>query len=253
MHTLQLFQFPRRRLGNPPRPTRAHNSPLPSAGLTMSSFLVSTTRNAGFTKSRRPSRVGPDANSSASSTRVSMSASAQSRSAGNSRTRRQGQHIAKPQDLLKEPYVLEFLGLQERATTPNPTSNQQSSATSNTSCLNSAKASSLRHGRSASPSRKNTSSSTLRSITDSYGATLRRSQAWQANPPRPWPDADVCQLLRPLREDRGENSTVGIVLCKKKHTALVEITLPRDANIHAREYQLYLPSKEELQQSFGMD
>ena len=45
-----------------------------------------------------------------------------------------------------------------------------------------------------------------------------------------------------------ENSTVGIVLCKKKHTALVEITLPRDANIHAREYQLYLPSKEELQQ-----
>jgi hypothetical protein len=45
-----------------------------------------------------------------------------------------------------------------------------------------------------------------------------------------------------------ENSTVGIVLCKKKDTALVEITLPTDANIHAREYQLYLPSKEELQQ-----
>jgi hypothetical protein len=28
----------------------------------------------------------------------------------------------------------------------------------------------------------------------------------------------------------------------------VEITLPKDANIHAREYQLYLPSKDELQQ-----
>jgi DUF1016 N-terminal domain len=41
LHTLQLFQFPRRRLGNPPRPTRAHNSPLPSAGLTTSSSLVS--------------------------------------------------------------------------------------------------------------------------------------------------------------------------------------------------------------------
>jgi hypothetical protein len=38
-----------------------------------------------------------------------------------------------------------------------------------------------------------------------------------------------------------------IVLRKKKNTALVEITLPKDANIHAREYQLYLPSKEELQ------
>jgi YhcG PDDEXK nuclease domain len=45
----------------------------------------------------------------------------------------------------------------------------------------------------------------------------------------------------------GENSTIGIVMCKKKNTALVEITLPKDANIHAREYQLYLPSKEELQ------
>lgn len=44
-----------------------------------------------------------------------------------------------------------------------------------------------------------------------------------------------------------EAATVGIVLCKKKHEALVEITLPKDANIHAREYQLYLPSKEELQ------
>lgn len=44
-----------------------------------------------------------------------------------------------------------------------------------------------------------------------------------------------------------ESSTIGIVLCKKKHEALVEITLPKDANIHAREYQLYLPSKEELQ------
>jgi hypothetical protein len=27
-----------------------------------------------------------------------------------------------------------------------------------------------------------------------------------------------------------------------------EITLPKDTNIHAREYKLYLPSKEELRQ-----
>jgi hypothetical protein len=45
-----------------------------------------------------------------------------------------------------------------------------------------------------------------------------------------------------------KNNTIGIVLCKKKNSALVEITLPNDANIHAREFQLYLPSKEELQQ-----
>lgn len=43
-----------------------------------------------------------------------------------------------------------------------------------------------------------------------------------------------------------ENPTVGLLLCKKKKDAVVELTLPNDANIHAREYQLYLPSKELL-------
>jgi hypothetical protein len=45
---------------------------------------------------------------------------------------------------------------------------------------------------------------------------------------------------------QGENPTVGIILCRKKHDALVEITLPKKVNIHAAEYQLYLPSKEVL-------
>jgi len=43
-----------------------------------------------------------------------------------------------------------------------------------------------------------------------------------------------------------ENPAVGIILCKQKNKALVEITLPQEANIHAREYQLYLPDKEQL-------
>ncbi len=44
-----------------------------------------------------------------------------------------------------------------------------------------------------------------------------------------------------------EAPTVGIVLCHRKNDALVELTLPENSNIHASEYQLYLPSKEELQ------
>lgn len=44
-----------------------------------------------------------------------------------------------------------------------------------------------------------------------------------------------------------ENPTIGILLCKQRNKALVEITLPKGANIHAREYRLYLPSKDELQ------
>jgi len=43
-----------------------------------------------------------------------------------------------------------------------------------------------------------------------------------------------------------ELPTVGIVLCHRKHDALVELTLPQDANIFASKYQLYLPSKNEL-------
>jgi predicted nuclease of restriction endonuclease-like (RecB) superfamily len=43
-----------------------------------------------------------------------------------------------------------------------------------------------------------------------------------------------------------EAPTIGIVLCHRKNDALVELTLPKGSNIHASEYQLYLPSKEEL-------
>jgi hypothetical protein len=44
-----------------------------------------------------------------------------------------------------------------------------------------------------------------------------------------------------------EKPTIGILLCKEKNDALVELTLPKDANIFATEYQLYLPDKQLLQ------
>lgn len=43
-----------------------------------------------------------------------------------------------------------------------------------------------------------------------------------------------------------ELPTIGIVLCHRKNDALVELTLPKEANIFASKYQLYLPSKDEL-------
>ena len=44
-----------------------------------------------------------------------------------------------------------------------------------------------------------------------------------------------------------ENKTIGIVLCRKKDDALVEITLPEDnTQIFASKYQTVMPSKEEL-------
>ena len=45
-----------------------------------------------------------------------------------------------------------------------------------------------------------------------------------------------------------EKPTIGILLCQQKNDALVELTLPADANIYASEYQLYLPDKQLLQQ-----
>jgi predicted nuclease of restriction endonuclease-like (RecB) superfamily len=46
----------------------------------------------------------------------------------------------------------------------------------------------------------------------------------------------------------GENPTIGLLLCKEKKDAIVKLTLPKDANIQAKDYQLYLPSKEILRQ-----
>ncbi|MDW7732693.1 MAG: PDDEXK nuclease domain-containing protein [Methanolobus sp.] len=43
-----------------------------------------------------------------------------------------------------------------------------------------------------------------------------------------------------------ELPTIGIILCRRKNDALVELTLPKNANIFSPKYQLYLPSKEEL-------
>ena len=44
-----------------------------------------------------------------------------------------------------------------------------------------------------------------------------------------------------------EKPTIGILLCESKKDSLVELTLPKDANIYATQYQLYLPDKSLLQ------
>ena len=45
-----------------------------------------------------------------------------------------------------------------------------------------------------------------------------------------------------------ENPTIGILLCKEKDDALIELTLPENANIFASEYKLYLPDKKVLKE-----
>lgn len=45
-----------------------------------------------------------------------------------------------------------------------------------------------------------------------------------------------------------ENPTIGILLCNDKNDSMVELTLPKDSNIYASKYELYLPDKKLLQE-----
>ena len=139
----------------------------------------------------------------------------------------EGQLIARPEDLLKEPYVLEFLGLDEKVKYSE-------------SDLESAIIDKLEH----------------------FLLELGKGFLFEARQKRFTFDeehffVDLGQMQmyvnyfdRFVKLDE-ESPTVGIVLCKKKHDALVEITLPKDANIHAKEYQLYLPDKELLRRKLA--
>ena len=51
---------------------------------------------------------------------------------------------------------------------------------------------------------------------------------------------------RYVKEDF-EKPTIGILLCERKNDALVELTLPKEANIYAQQYALCLPDKALLQ------
>ncbi len=48
-------------------------------------------------------------------------------------------------------------------------------------------------------------------------------------------------------KEKDENPTIGIIICKDKSDALVDITLPENqSQIFASRYKLFLPTKDEL-------
>lgn len=44
-----------------------------------------------------------------------------------------------------------------------------------------------------------------------------------------------------------EHPTIGILLCTQKNDTVVKVSLPKDSNLHAAEYKLYLPNEEMIQ------
>lgn len=164
----------------------------------------------------------------------------------------QGQLVAKPADVIKNPYVLEFLGLDERS--------HYSESDLETAIISKIEHFLLELGKGFlfEARQKRFTFAEEHFFVDLvfYNRLLR------------------CYVLIDLKlgklthqnlgqmqmyvnyfdrfvKQEGENRTIGIILCKEKSDALVEITLPPDANIHASEYQLYLPSKAELQQQLN--
>jgi len=162
---------------------------------------------------------------------------------------REGQVIVRPEDLLKEPLVLEFLGLDDKASYS-----------------------------------ENDMEQAIIDRLEHFLLELGKGFLFEARQKRFTFDEDHyfvdlvfynrllrCYVIIDLKLDKlthqdlgqmqmyvnyydrevkfpDENPTIGLLLCKSAKKTVVELTLPKDTNIHTREYQLYLPSKEVLKQ-----
>lgn len=164
------------------------------------------------------------------------------------RLAREGQIVSQPQDLLKEPLVLEFLGLSEQA--------RYTESDLEGAIISQIERFLLELGKGflfEARQKRFTFDGEHFFVDLVFYNRLLRCYVLIDLKLGKLPHQDLGQMQMYVNffdravKTEDENDTVGIILCKKKNGALVEITLPKDANIHAREYQLYLPSKEELQ------
>jgi len=160
---------------------------------------------------------------------------------------REGQAVAKPEDLLKEPYVLEFLGLDEKE--------KYSETDLETAIIDKLEAFLLELGKGflfeARQKRLTFDEDHFFVDLVFYNRLLKCHVLIDLKIGK-LAHQDLGQMQMYVNyfdryvKTQGENPTIGIILCRKNREALVEITLPKGANIHAKEYRLYLPSKEEL-------
>lgn len=161
---------------------------------------------------------------------------------------KEGQIVSQPNDLLKEPLVLEFLGLNEQT--------RYSESDLETSIINQIEKFLLEIGKGflfEARQKRFTYDGDHFFIDLVFYNRLLHCYVLVDLKIGKLTHQDLGQMQTYVNyfdrfvKTKGENATIGIILCKKKSETLVEITLPKGTNIHAREYQLYLPSKEELQ------
>lgn len=160
-----------------------------------------------------------------------------------------GQVVAKPEDIVKDPYVLEFLGLDEKT--------RYSESDLEKAIIDKIEHFLLELGKGflfESRQKRFTFDEEHFFVDLVFYNRLLRCYVLIDLKIGKLTHQDLGQMQmyvnyfdRFVKQD-DENPTVGIILCRKKHDALVEITLPERANIRASEYRLYLPSKKELKQ-----
>ena len=163
------------------------------------------------------------------------------------RLAREGQMVEKPSDLIKNPYVLEFLGLAEQ-----PAYSESDLESAIISRLEQFLLE-LGKGFLFEARQKRFSFDDSHFFVDLvfYNRLLRCYVLIDLKLGKlSHQDLGQMQMYvnyfdRHVKTDE-ELHTVGILLCDDKNDAVVELTLPEDANIYASKYQLYLPSKQEL-------
>lgn len=159
-----------------------------------------------------------------------------------------GQIIEKPEDVIKSPYILEFLGLEEKAT--------YTESDLETAIINKIEHFLLEMGKGFLFGGRQVRFSI--DDEDFYVDLVLYNRLLQCFvlvdlKIGKLKHQDIGQMQmyvnyydRFVKQDF-ERPTVGIIICKNKSDAVVEITLPVDnKTIFAKEYKLYLPSKEAL-------
>lgn len=158
-----------------------------------------------------------------------------------------GQLVAKPSDVLKSPYVLEFLGLQERT--------DYSEHDLETAIIDKIEHFLLELGKGflfESRQKRFTFDDDHFYVDLVFYNRLLRCYVIIDLKIGELKHQDLGQVQMYVNyfdryvKLKDENPTVGILLCHSKNDRLVELTLPKDANIHASAYQLYLPDKAAL-------
>ena len=165
---------------------------------------------------------------------------------------REGHTVESPRDIFKDPYVLEFTGLEERS--------EYSETELEQALIDNLQKFLLELGKGfLFEARQKRFSFDEKSFYVDLVFYNRLLQCYVLIDLKvaELKHQDLGQMLmyvnyfdRYIRQDF-EKPTVGILLCSQKHDSIVELTLPEDSNIYASAYSLYLPDKSLLQRKLA--